>query len=142
MKQTTLTHDCREELHKADLRVTPARLGVLDMLEHTEKPVGVSEVIAYLKKQRIPADEVTVFRILNAFSRKGIARPVQFNENKLRYEYADKPAHHHFICEKCGFVSDVTGCAMSSLEREIERTTGGIVKRHALEFFGVCGRCI
>ncbi|MBI5019201.1 transcriptional repressor [Candidatus Gottesmanbacteria bacterium] len=141
MKSVSNPHDCREELRRLEMRVTPARLGVLDVLEHAEVPLDVSTVIAYLDKQQIPADEVTVFRILNAFSKKGLIRPVQFNEGKLRYEYADKPPHHHFICEQCGSVSDVEGCVVGELEKQIEKKTGARVTRHSLEFFGICRRC-
>lgn len=139
---TVLSHDCKEELHNADLRVTPARLGVLEFLEHSKAPVDVSMVAAYLQKHRIPADEATVFRILHSFTQKGITKSIQFHESKLRYEYAGKPSHHHFVCEKCGTIQDVTGCTVDILEKDIERKTGATVKRHSLEFFGLCGRCV
>lgn len=135
-------HDCREELHDAKLRVTPARLGVLAMLESADMPVDVSMVTDYLKKQKISADEATVFRILNTFTDKGITKPIELNEGKLRYEYAAKPSHHHFVCEKCKAITDVEGCTVEVLERQIEKTKGAKVTRHSLEFFGFCRRCI
>lgn len=134
-------HDCTEELRRIRLRVTPARLGVLDILEHAAMPIDVSTVIHGLRTKRIKADEVTVFRIINTFCEKGIIKPIQLNENKFRYEYADKPKHHHFICEQCGDISDVQGCAMGKFEAAIEKMTGGKVTRHSLEFFGTCRRC-
>lgn len=135
-------HDCKEELRSAQLRVTPARLGVLSILEHSETPIDVSTLISGLKSKQIKADEVTVFRIINTFCEKGIVKPIQLNENKLRYEYADKPKHHHFMCEKCGDITDVDGCVVGELEAQIEKVTGGKVTRHTLEFFGVCRRCV
>ncbi len=135
-------HDCKAELRNTQLRVTPARLGVLDILEHAQTPIDVSTLIQGLQMRHIKADEVTVFRIINTFCEKGLVTPIQLNENKLRYEYADKPKHHHFICEKCGDISDVTGCVVGDLEVQIEKMTGGKVKRHSLEFFGLCRRCI
>jgi Fe2+ or Zn2+ uptake regulation protein len=140
--KSTIKHDCRDELHNAKLRVTPARLGVLAMLEHADMPVDVSMITDYLKKQKIPVNEVTVFRILNTFTDKGITKPIQLNEGKLRYEYANKAKHHHFICEKCKTITDVEGCTVEALERQIEKTSGGKVTRHSLEFFGLCRRCV
>lgn len=134
-------HNCTDELHAANLRVTPARLGVLHLLERSDMPVDAGMIIRHLKKHRVPADEVTVFRILNAFRKKGIAKPIQLHEGKFRYEYADKPKHHHFICEKCGGITDVEGCMAGVMEKQIEKTTGGKVSRHSLEFFGLCRRC-
>ncbi len=134
-------HDCRDELHKSDLRVTPARLGVLEALEHADKPLDASDIIRYLKAHTISADEATVFRILTTFTKKGIAKPVHLNEGKQRYEYADKPSHHHFVCNHCGSITDVTGCTVDEWQRAIEKQKGVTVERHSLEFFGLCGRC-
>ncbi len=134
-------HDCKEELRRIQLRVTPARLGVLDILEHAKIPIDVSTLIQGLKSLHIKADEATVFRIINTFCEKGLITPIQLNENKLRYEYADKPTHHHFMCEKCGDISDIEGCVVGELETQIEKMIGAHVSRHSLEFFGLCKRC-
>lgn len=134
-------HDCTEELHRASLKVTPARLGVLHALEHAHKPLDVSMIIDYLKENEIPADDVTVFRILHAFVEKKLAKPIQFNEGKQRYEYADKPSHHHFICRSCGTIIDVTECTVSHMEKMLEHSEGVTVEHHSLEFFGLCKTC-
>lgn len=136
-----VSHDCTDELHRADLRATPARLGVLSVLEHTSLPVDVSTLTHNLKRRKIAADPVTVFRILNTFAKKGLVRAVRLNEGKARYEYAGNPMHHHFVCESCGSIADVADCAVEAMEQRIEKTYGVTVTRHALEFFGVCGRC-
>ena len=136
------THDCKKELHGAALKVTPARLGILSVLEHADKPLDVASIITTLNKKKIGVDKVTVFRIVNSLTDKGLLKPIQFNEGKLRYEYAGKPKHHHFICERCGKIIDVMGCSIHLLERDIEKTKGVLVKRHSLEFFGLCADCL
>ncbi len=138
----TKPHDCKEELRDAELKVTPARLSVLDILEHTNIPLDVSSIVIDLEKRQVKADKVTVFRILNMLTQKGLLRPIQFNEGKLRYEYAAKPKHHHFICEKCGAILDIEGCVIKPLEKDIEKMKGVLVKRHSLEFFGLCANCL
>lgn len=122
-------HDCKDELHKAELKVTPLRLKVLDILEHAKFPLDAATI-----KQRIGADKVTVFRILNSLTNKGILKSIQFNDGKLRYEYAGKPKHHHFICDNCGKIIDVEGCTIGVLEKDIEKKKGVLVKRHSLNF--------
>ncbi len=134
-------HDCKVELHDAELKVTPARLGVLDVLEHTDTPMDVSSIIKSLKKNTIPADKVTVFRILNSLTEKGLLKSIQFNEGKLRYEYADKPEHHHFVCDQCGTIEDIEDCNVSILIKRMIKKKGVLVKRHSLEFFGLCADC-
>lgn len=134
-------HDCADELRSVDLRATPARLGVLAVLEQATIPVSASDILAYLKSKKILADEATVFRILRVYTDKGLIKTIQFHEDKMRYEHAAKPSHHHFVCTGCGAISDVTGCTVNDLEKHIEKTKGAKVFRHSLEFFGTCRRC-
>lgn len=136
-----LNHDCKDELRNADLKVTPARLGVLSALENADKPLDVTDLINYLEKHDIDADRVTVFRIINVLTEKGLVKPIQFNEGKLRYEHAAKADHHHFICESCGDIKDVSDCNVDSLEKDLQKKKGLLVKHHSLEFFGLCANC-
>lgn len=137
----TINHDCKEELRDAKLKVTPARLGVLAAVESAKTPLDIASIVSYLAKRRIKADKVTVFRIMNILTKKGLVKPIQFNEGKLRYEYGARADHHHVICEHCGIIRDIIGCNMETLEKSITKRTGILIKRHSLEFFGLCADC-
>lgn len=134
-------HDCKTELRHVDLKATPARLGILAALEQTKKPLDVNDLINYLKNHQIKADKVTVFRIVNALKNKGLTIPVQLNEGKFRYEYAARANHHHFVCESCGEIEDISDCNIEALEKNLSKKKGLLVKRHSLEFFGLCQKC-
>ena len=139
---TTLqNHDCTIELREAELRATPARLGILEALEQSDLPLDVASLVKYLKINNIKADKVTIFRIMNTLTEKGLVKHVQLNEGKLRYEYAMKREHHHFVCENCGNIEDISDCNISNLEKELTRKKGLLIKRHSLEFFGICKQC-
>lgn len=134
-------HNCETELKEVDLKVTPARLGVLSILEKAEKPLDVSSVLTYLQKLEVKADKVTVFRIINALTKKGLIMPVQLGESKFRYEHIQKADHHHFICENCGSITDISDCNILKLQKDIQKKKGLLIKRHSLEFFGLCNKC-
>lgn len=136
-----VSHDCANELKTANLKITPARLGVLEALENTNEPMDVVGIKNYLKKNKIKADKVTVFRVLNALSEKGLAKSVQLNEGKLRFESTSREDHHHFICEDCGTIEDISDCNIDVIEKEIKKKKGFLVKKHSLEFFGLCKSC-
>lgn len=138
---STIKHDYVEELKKADLKVTPARLGVLSTLEKSDTPQDIITIINHLKNQDIKADRVTVFRIINILATKGLAIPIQLNEGKLRYEYGPKANHHHFFCENCGNIQDISDCNTKELEKNISKKKGLLIKKHSLEFFGLCKNC-
>ena len=97
----SMIHDCGNELKQANLKVTPIRLAVLKALENHESPTDVKFIFEYLKRNRIKADQATVFRILKLLNSKSLILTIQLNESKLRYEPTSRPDHHHFICDKC-----------------------------------------
>lgn len=134
-------HSCEEELREVDLKVTPARMGVLSILEKAEKPLDVASVIMYLQELNVKADKVTVFRIINILSQKGLVMPIQLGEGKFRYEHIQKADHHHFICESCGSITDISDCNILKLQNDIQKKKGLLIKRHSLEFFGLCRKC-
>lgn len=134
-------HDCRTELREAQLKATPARVAVLQFLEHSTTPLDVASIIAHVQKEHGDIDPATAFRIINTFVEKGIVTPIQFNEGKLRYELSNKAAHHHLLCEECGKIEDISNCNISALEKDIQKKKGFLVKHHSLEFFGLCRDC-
>lgn len=134
-------HDCKKELRHLDLKATPARLAVLKLLETTTHPVDVQTIIDHVRNENITIDPATAFRIVNAFTEKGITKQVQFLEGKYRYELSSKEDHHHLICESCGTIEDVSDCGIRDVEKQIKRKKKFLVKRHSLEFFGTCQNC-
>lgn len=134
-------HNCKEELQNVDLKATPARLAVLDVLETTEMPLDVNMISAKLQKRHQYADPATVFRIINIFTQRGITKQLQLNEGKFRYELSSKIDHHHFVCQKCGRIEDISDCGVSAFEKQIEKKKGLLIKSHTLEFFGICQNC-
>lgn len=134
-------HSCHKELHSKGLKATPARIGVLTALENTNKPLDVVSVSEHLKRHRVKANKVTIFRIMNTLSKNGLIVPVQLNEGKMRYEHVSKANHHHFLCDNCGSIEDIADCTIEILENELHLKKGLMIKRHSLEFFGLCSDC-
>ncbi len=141
MVNVKLQHDCKDELNEVNLRATPARIALMNLLEKSDKPLDVKEMIEFLEQKDIQTDPATVFRIVNMFTEKGLVKPIQLNEGKFRYELTDKADHHHLVCEKCGNIEDISDCNISALEKDIEGKKKFKVTSHSLEFFGICSDC-
>ena len=124
----SMIHDCGNELKQVNLKVTPIRLAVLRALENHENPTDVKFIFDYLKRNRIKADQATVFRILKSLTSKFLIKTIQLNESKLRYEPSSRPDHHHFVCEKCGIIEDVSDCNIFQIEKKIRLNKDGITK--------------
>ncbi len=138
---TLKTHNHKDELRDVALKATPARMAILDFLEKEHRPVDVPALLSYLTKSDIDIDQATVYRILDKFYKGNIIKRLEFQEGKFRYEITHTDDHHHLICEQCGAIEDISDCGIEVLEKEINKKKKFLVKRHSLEFFGVCAVC-
>lgn len=122
------------------IKNTPSRLAVLDILEKENSPVDVCHIIGHVKNLDNKIDQATIYRILQTFENKGIIDKFEFGEGKFRYEIK-REDHHHLVCDNCGGVTDIEDNVMHKWEREIAKTKGFNIKKHNLEFFGLCKNC-
>lgn len=135
-----ITQEEKVHLQDSGLKGTKPRLAVLHVLEEQHRPLDVAEILHGLEEHHIAADQATVYRILDTFTQKGLIERLEFHEGKFRYERAGED-HHHLICESCGKVEDMSDCNIGELEKDVKKKKGFQVKRHALEFYGLCQQC-
>lgn len=66
---------------------------------------------------------------------------ILFGEGKKRYELKDtNDHHHHFFCENCGDIEDIE-MKEENLLKEIKNNKRFLIRKHNLEFFGLCPKC-
>ena len=114
---------------------------MLKLLEKTEKPIDANTIIEKINERGVEVDPATIFRIVNHLTKKGLAIKVQFEDKKTRYELANREHHHHLVCDRCGDIIDISTKAVENLHNKIKERCGFLVKRHSLEFFGLCSDC-
>lgn len=127
-------------LRRARLKVTPARLELLDVLSKNERPLTVTEIAAKLPD----INQITIYRALVAMVKSELVRKVDVQHAYTHYELvATKKHHHHAICSQCGRVEDVEACLPASLEKDVLKHLKGFssLTGHALEFIGRCKKC-
>ena len=130
----------KELIRSTGLRLTPARLAVFSILEDSNKPLDIISIYKEVAKRHVDADQATIYRIIENFIDKNLVIRIRLQEKKFYYE-SKRAEHHHAICENCGSITDISNCSIGKVEREIEKTKGFLVKRHSLEFFGLCADC-
>ncbi|MBP9763682.1 MAG: transcriptional repressor [Candidatus Pacebacteria bacterium] len=125
-------------LKKTGMKVTKNRLAVLDLLITSAKPMSVEDIFKKLKK----ADQVTIYRILNQFVLKDVVYQTDFRSGKAYFEFQDHH-HHHIVCKGCGCLEEVDICLPESFVKKVASQSNKFknISDHALEFFGVCGKC-
>jgi Fe2+ or Zn2+ uptake regulation protein len=122
------------------LRITPARVSILNIFDDSDKPLDISTIITLLGEKKVAADQATIYRIIENFVEKDLLVRLQFQEKKYFYEKRGRE-HHHAICKKCGSITDIAKCNIKRLERGIMQNMKFKVTNHSLEFFGTCVNC-
>ena len=123
---------------KIGIRYTKPRKLIFEALEHLSKPVSANEINDYLKNK---IDLTSVYRTLSLLIKSEMVNVILFGEGKKRYELKNKNEHHHhLVCEKCGDVEDVE-MKESLLLKSVEERSKFVIKKHNLEFFGLCPDC-
>jgi Fur family transcriptional regulator, ferric uptake regulator len=120
-------------------RITRSRCAIIDALTHA--PCDVEEIALKLKKQHTKIDTATIYRTLECLVSLQLIGKTQYEDAKSRYELLDgKNHHHHLVCEKCGKVKDIV-LKENILMKQVSEQSDFQVKRHSLEFFGLCKGC-
>lgn len=127
-------------LHAAGLRVTPQRQAILKVLDDSDRPLNVEEILSRMTGYRsgIP----TVYRNLQQFSAQGWVEAIVGPDQVMRFVRCHSAEHHHHVqCEKCGRMVEVEGCAIKKALAALEAKSGFRITRHQLQLFGLCPRC-
>lgn len=126
-------------LKNAHLRVTPARVAILSLLEKEHKPLSIQEIGERLTKKTI--DQVTVYRTLASLVKSGHVRQIDLRHGHVDYELM-RQHHHHIICTDCSRVEEIEeDTALIQKIDRIGKSKKFAVQDHAFEIFGLCENC-
>lgn len=130
----------KDTIKSKGLRITPARVAVLKILESSLRPLDIGTIYKEVSRSHVDADQATIYRIIENFIEKELVVRLQLQEKKFYYEYK-KGDHHHAVCTNCAVIEDLGRCSMKRTEAKVEERFGFKIKNHSLEFFGLCKNC-
>lgn len=113
---------------------------ILELLRSTRAHPTAGWVYDRLKEEFPSLSMGTVYRNLNILIEQGKIRKIDFGSTFDRYD-ANIGPHYHFICERCGSITDLDLPVDRRLDERVSRATGYETRRHRIEFYGLCGRC-
>ena len=129
-----------EELRGAGLRVTAARVALLDTVrdgDHLDAEAIASGVRARVGHISLQA----VYDALNALTTAGLVRRIEPPGSPARFEGRVGDNHHHLVCRSCGAVFDVD-CAVGHapcLTASDDR--GFAIDEAEVIYWGLCPDC-
>lgn len=127
------------QLHQLGLKATHLRETLLRCLLESKLPLDVASCMQYLTKHQISFDRVTVYRNLETFVKKGIAKKIDLQDGRYYFEKADDCSH--LICDHCGKIEHVHIEKSHEIAHEIVEHTGFHITQHVSDFFGTCRAC-
>jgi len=127
-------------LRSAGYRITPQRQAILKILEASDRPLNVEEILSRMEicRSGIP----TVYRNLRQFAEQGLIESIIGSDQAMRFVRCRSPKHHHHVqCEGCGKTVEVEGCSIYRALNSMATRSGFRITRHQFQLFGLCPEC-
>ena len=130
-------------LRSLNLKITPKRLALLDILMNESAYLSPEEIWQKMKNQFRKIGLPTIYRNLEELSERNIISKVTHPNRQLYYYFCpNRSHHHHFVCLSCRNVEDIDFCALDELQKEVKRKLNGKVISHILQVNGYCRNCL
>lgn len=130
-------------LKKSGHRITRARIAILEILLSAKSPLTAAQILDNPKVRAVSREKTTVYRELDFLLGLKLARTVDLQDGKKRFESSyHNDHHHHLICTRCESVTCVDlPKHLEEIEKALEKKHHFQITSHTLEFFGLCQGC-
>ena len=127
-----------EILKENNIKVTPQRLGVYNILLKGNRHYKAEEIYDKVTKEFPTISLGTVYSILEILKERGLVEEIRIDFQRSYFDVA-KERHHHFQCKRCKKIYDVDMPHCEALKK-------GVVAGHKIEefqgyFYGICSKC-
>lgn len=132
--------DYEETISHSGHRLTPQRRGVYEVLLEKRDHPTATEVFMRAKQKMPSISLATVYNCLDTLVECGLARQVNVEREATRY-CANKQEHGHFVCDKCGKVTDVPVSSGKSIDQTWNLPEQFNVTHSEITLRGICADC-
>jgi len=130
------------------LRLTPARIRVLEILSEAHRAMGAYEILDRLRAEGSRAQPPVAYRALDFLIAAGFVHKVErLNAYIACCHPEDGDGHGHdngacfLICARCRKVAEVEDGALEIAVAQAAAASGFAIRRTVLEIEGVCPAC-
>lgn len=129
-----------DRLREAGLRVTSARLAILEVVRAGNHP-GTDEIARAARDRVGHVTLQAVYEALNTLTSAGLLRRIGPAGSPARYESRTGDNHQHLVCRRCGTIADVDRVTGHPPCLEPLASAGFAIDRAEVTFWGLCPRC-
>ena len=129
-------------LKSSGRKMTRQRQMIVESFLRSNGHVSTEELHQLARKKDQKLGFVTVFRTLKALADCGIARKIDLDDGRTRFEHSyRRPHHHHIVCVECSNTIEFVSPEQERIQEEITSQYGFKPVRHTLQIFGICPEC-
>ena len=129
-----------EELRGAGLRVTAARVALLEIVRAGDH-LGVEAIASGVRDRIGHISLQAVYDALHALTGAGLLRRIEPAGGQPRFERRVGDNHHHIVCRSCGAVADVD-CAVGEAPCLTPSDEHGFsIDEAEVIYWGLCPDC-
>ena len=125
-----------QNLHKAGLKATAARIRILQLLEQSPaRHLSAEEIYKVLLAAGEEIGLATVYRVLSQFETAGLITRHNFEEGRSVFERSSVRHHDHMVCIESGDVVEFVNDEIEKLQRKVAAEHGYEIVDHNLVMF-------
>jgi Fur family peroxide stress response transcriptional regulator len=121
------------------VRCTPQRSKILDYLNRNPRHPPAEEIYQAINRSDPRSSLATIYKSLHAMASARLIRQVTLEGNAVRFE-SNMEKHHHFVCERCGRVEDISWFEVPALSRRT-RLGRRTLYHYEVVMRGLCSDC-
>ena len=137
-------------LKENDFRITKQRQMVIKLLDKSKEALSAYEIKEKLDASGKNVDTVSIYRIIECLEENGLVHRVlssskvmkcQLNHEDSCNKLQEHHCHHLLICQKCSSIQEVHCSGVGSIIKNLETDSKFKIRKHSLEFYGICNNC-
>ncbi len=129
-------------LTREGIRPTTIRLIILEILGDSPRALRAKEILEAIRARR-RVNKVTVYRILEDFTQRGVVRRLSLEGRVNHYELACEhhPPHPHFQCQACREIQCLDPAPLTRMWTELQGPVGNLTDHIDIRVAGLCHKC-
>ena len=136
MLKDNIIENFKELLYKEGLKMTAARLAVLENVLSNDLHRECEEIFNELTSKGVKISRATVYRTLDVLTKYEYVRKMDIGDGRIRYEKKIGTSHHdHMICIDTGDIIEFHNQEIEDLQDVIAKKHGYKVVRHVHQLF-------
>ena len=127
-------------LKSKQLKVTPQRLAIYNVLYNTVEHPSAETIYKALKATHPTMSLATVYKTLDTLKKADLIQELNVGEDSFRYD-ANAKSHPHMICTTCHSVIDLHTDALNGVIGMAQVETDFQIETEKIFFYGTCSDC-